>query len=164
MFYILKVSPEQPSLDSCKFANLTTGHSYSGRGKYLLNCQSVSVVHKPEWIEPHTDLFISSGPNQNMVEVERDFDNLEASIKELVNNPMRAKQIAENSARTFRDRYLTPAAQACYWRQLIRAWSSISFEPELFHRVKGRDGRYRKEVRGKSFETWISGMLLAEST
>ena len=85
-------------------------------------------------------------------------------MEELLNNPSKSEQIADNSARTFRDRYLTPAAQACYWRQLIRTWATVSFEPELFHKVKAKDGSYRKEVRGKSFETWISEMVLAEES
>jgi hypothetical protein len=99
----------------------TEGRSYSGRGKYLLNCGSVVVMHKSEWIEPHQDLYVKSGPEQNIVEVERDFSDLEEKMQKLLNDLQLARQIAMNSRKTFRDRYLTSAAQACYWRKVFRS-------------------------------------------
>jgi len=142
-----------------QFVIHTEGHSYSGRGKYLLNCQSVSIVHEPEWIEPHTHLYIPSGPNQNIILVNRDFSDLSSNMKMLLGNPKKAKQIADNSARIFRDRYLTPAAQACYWRKLFRAWASISFEPELYETVTDHDGRSRQKLRGTPFETFVAKLV-----
>jgi spore maturation protein CgeB len=110
-------------VDHCDYQYLmhTEGRSYSGRGKYLLNCGSVVVMHKSEWIEPHQDLYVKSGPEQNIVEVERDFSDLEEKMQKLLNDPQLARQIAMNSQKTFRDRYLTSAAQACYWRKVFRS-------------------------------------------
>ena len=53
---------------------------------------------------------------------------MEYFLKE--DNSEEGKRIANNSVRTFRERYLTPAAEACYWRKLIKGWSEVSFEPE----------------------------------
>ena len=133
-----------------------SGHSYSGRGKYLLNCESVSIVHTPEWIEPHTHLFVGNGPNQNVVAVARDFSDLDAKMEHLLRNPDVGALVARNSAALFRDRYLTPAAQACYWRRLIRSWRSVSFEPAMFETVRGKDGRARKKARGVAYETYVA--------
>jgi Glycosyl transferase family 90 len=134
----------------------TEGHSYSGRAKYLLNCASVSITHKLDWIEPHTHLFIPSGPDQNIVVVERDFSDLDDEIRYLLKYPELTRKIAENSARTFRDRYLTPAAQACYWRKLFWAWRSVSFEPKLYEDVEGKDGTVKRKLRGTPFESFVA--------
>lgn len=107
-------------------------------------------MHKSEWIEPHHSVLVRSGPNQNIVEVERDFSDLEEKMQELLNEPDRAKKIAENSARTFRDRYLSPAAQACYWRQLIHSWAAVSFQLEPWEMVDGK-----RSLRGIPFETFV---------
>lgn len=49
----------------------------------------------------------------------------------------------------FRDRYLTPAAEACYWRRMFHAWRSvIGFEPQS-HRLT-KDGEIVR--RGVSWE------------
>lgn len=77
-------------------------------------------------------------------------------------HPKEAKQIAENSAKVFRDRYLTPAAQACYWRKLFNGWASVSFEPELYMKVMGHDGKMRQRVRGTTFETYVSDLVFAK--
>lgn len=106
-------------------------------------------MHKPKWFEPHQHLYVSSGPQQNVVEVERDFSDLEEKIEELLKDPERARAIAKNSVATFRDRYLTPAAQACYWRQLLVSWAEVSFTPEAWETVRGR-----KRLRGVAFESF----------
>ncbi|QDS69153.1 hypothetical protein FKW77_010495 [Venturia effusa] len=129
----------------------TEGHSYSGRAKYLLNCASVSVTHKMDWSEPHTHLFVPTGPYQNIVVVERDWSDLDEKVEYLKKNPEVARRIAENSANTFRDRYLSPAAQACYWRKLFWAWRSVSFEPELHETVDGK-----RKLRGEPFESYVA--------
>lgn len=138
-------------VDHCDYQYLmhTEGRSYSGRGKYLLNCGSVVVMHKSEWIEPHQDLYIKSGPEQNIVEVERNFSDLEEKMQRLLKEPQLAHQIATNSQKTFRDRYLTPVAQACYWRKLFRSWADVSFKPAPFETVNGK-----AKIRGVPFETF----------
>jgi hypothetical protein len=143
-----------PTSDHCAYQYLmhTEGRSYSGRGKYLLNCGSVVFTHKSEWIEPYHDVLVKSGPEQNIVEVERDFSDLERKVKQLLKDPERGKMIAVNGQKTFRDRYLTPAAQACYWRKLFQAWAEVSFRPEPFEFV-GVDKKQR--LRGVPFETFV---------
>ncbi|KZM19421.1 hypothetical protein ST47_g9363 [Ascochyta rabiei] len=142
-----------PIKDHCKYQFLmhTEGRSYSGRGKYLLNCASVMITHKAEWIEPHSHLYISSGPDQNVVEVERDFSDLEAKVQELLQNPERAKAIVKNSIATFRDRYLLPDAVSCYWRELFKSWADVSFQPDPWE--FDADGKER--IRGVPFETFV---------
>ncbi|KAF2008885.1 hypothetical protein BU24DRAFT_474962 [Aaosphaeria arxii CBS 175.79] len=139
-------------VDHCGYQFLihTEGRSYSGRGKYLLNCRSVTIMHKSEWIEPHQRVLVRSGPDQNFVEVESDFSDLESKIQELLQDSQRAKMIANNSAKTFRERYLTPAAQTCYWRQLIRSWAEVSFQPKPWVLIDGR-----MQLRGMPFETFV---------
>ena len=94
--------------------------------------------------------------------VERDFNDLDAKMNHYLKHPEEAKKIAENSAKVFRDRYLTPAAQACYWRKMFHSWASVSFEPELYTTVKGHDGKDRKRVRGTTFETYVSDLVFAK--
>ena len=78
---------------------------------------------KRAWIEPHHALLVSSGHKQNFLEVEQDFSDLEKKVLDLLQDQERAQLIAQNSIETFRDRYLTPAAQAYYWRQMIMSWA-----------------------------------------
>jgi hypothetical protein len=139
---------------------ILSGHTYSGRGKYLLNCASVSIVHTPEWIEPHTHLFASTGPGRNIIEVKRDWKDLDKQIRRLLRNPDEAQIIAKNSVKTFRNRYLTPAAQACYWRRMFHAWATVSFEPTLYHTIKDETtGRIFRKIRGTPFESYVSTLL-----
>ena len=126
----------------------TIGRSYSGRGKYLQNCNSVVFMSNRTWVEPQHSLLIASGPNQNFVEVQDDFSDLEKEITELVRDQDKAKRIAKNSVDTFRDRNLTPAAQVCYWRKLIRSWAKVSFVPERYEPGT-------RKLRGVSFETYV---------
>lgn len=114
--------------DHCryKFVAHTEGNSYSGRLKYLQNCRSVVVAHKLEWIQHHHHLLVASGPHQNFVEVERDWSDLEAAMRHLLRDDAEARRIADNSVRMFRERYLTSAAEACYWRKLIVGWAAAS--------------------------------------
>jgi Glycosyl transferase family 90 len=76
----LKSMPEH-----CQYKYLahTEGNSYSGRLKYLQACRSVVIAHKMDWMQHHHPLMHSSGPDQNYVEVDRDFDKLETTILDL---------------------------------------------------------------------------------
>ncbi|KAL2074706.1 hypothetical protein VTL71DRAFT_8485 [Oculimacula yallundae] len=120
------------------------------RGKYLQNCNSVIIIPRRTWIEPHHALLRSG---HNFVEVEEDFSDLEETMVGLLADPARARQIAMNSTDIFRDRHLTPAAQACYWRRLISGWAEVSFRPNVWE--AGVDGGHRK-VRGIPFETFYT--------
>lgn len=133
-----------------KYLAHTEGVSYSGRLKYLQNCRSVVIAHQLEWIQHHHPLLRSSGPEQNYVEVDRSWKTLEATIKHLRDNQKEAEQIADRMVTTFRDRYLTPAAETCYWRKLIRSWAEVSFEPDMWER---KDGKRR--LRGLPVESYF---------
>ncbi|KAJ5675205.1 uncharacterized protein N7477_005139, partial [Penicillium maclennaniae] len=136
-----------PIEDHCRYMFLahTEGRSFSGRGKYLLNCRSVVISHPLVWKEAHHAALVSSGPEANYIEVDMEFKDLSRKIDYLIDNPEVAERIAENAVRTFRDRYLTPAAESCYWRQLIRQYASVSdFEPVLFS--TDRDGKRKARV------------------
>lgn len=104
---------------------LYTGRSYSASLKYRQACNSVIIAHRLQFIQHHHYLLASSGPNQNYVEVERDFSDLADKLEPLVNNPLAAKRIADNSVQTFRERYLTKAAETCYWRALFDGYASV---------------------------------------
>lgn len=67
--------------------------------------------------------------------MKRDFSDLDQKMQYLLSHPEHGQSVAGRSVATFRDRYLTPAAQACYWRELFHAWRSVSFEPELWEEV-----------------------------
>jgi hypothetical protein len=69
-------------------------------------------------------------PNQylaseaNVVFVSPDWSDLEATIEYLEQNPEIALGIAKRSRKELVEHgYLSPAAEVCYWRSLIRRWS-----------------------------------------
>ena len=106
--------------------NGEAGRSYSASLKYRQACMSVVIAHKLQFIQHHHYLLVSSGPDQNFVEVERDFSDLSEKMQQLLDDPALSERIANNSVATFRDRYLTPAAETCYWRKLLDGWTSAS--------------------------------------
>lgn len=154
--------------DHCKYRFIaqTEGNSYSGRQKYIHNCNSVVVSHELEWLQPWHKFMIASGPDQNYIHVHRNFSDLDEKMTYYSQHPEIAAKIAKNNVRTFRDRYVTPAAQACYWRKLIRGYGSVSFEPELYEEPNAPlpDG-YREDTammhrsgrrwRGTPFENYV---------
>lgn len=141
-----------PIEDHCKYQYLinTEGRAWSGRLKYIQNCRSVIVAHKMEWIVPHEYLMVPSGPKQNFIQLERDFSDLREKMDYYMANPKKAEIIADNSAKTFRDRYLTPAAEACYWRKMIYGWGEVSFKPR-FYEGKGSNRTWR----GVPFDSYV---------
>ncbi|KAJ5293232.1 uncharacterized protein N7443_009185 [Penicillium atrosanguineum] len=130
----------------------TEGNTYSGRLKYLQMCRSVVVSHKLNWIQHHYHLMQSSGSEQNFVEVERDWSDLEDKMNWLLSHDEDAQRIADNNVKLFRERYLTQSAEVCYWRRLIQQWAKVSdFEPEFYK--EDEDGQ--KVWRGLSFESFM---------
>ncbi|GFF43601.1 DUF821 domain protein [Aspergillus udagawae] len=121
-----------------KFIAHVEGRSYSASLKYRQACQSVVVIHKLQYIQHHHYLLVSSGSQQNFVQVKRDFSDLPQKMQELLDNPAKAQQIASNSVNVFRERYLTAAADACYWRALLLAWAVAS--PDLTLRSAPQNG------------------------
>ncbi|MCJ1334818.1 hypothetical protein MMC09_000083 [Bachmanniomyces sp. S44760] len=144
------------SVDQCNYMFIAhaEGRSYSAGLKYRQACRSVIVAHKLQWIQNHHYLMVADGPHQNFVEVERDFSDLESKIEALLANQEEAKRIADNSVKVFRERYLTPAAEACYWRELFRGWAEVSFVPELYEDVTMAK-KNKKRMRGLRHETFI---------
>ena len=98
----------------------------------------------PTWIEPHHSVLISSGPDQNYVPLQQDFSDLDEKMQELLRDQDKARMIADNSVNTFRDRLLSPAAQVCYWRRMLKEWRDVSFEPDS-----------EAWKKGTPFETWV---------
>jgi hypothetical protein len=102
-------------------------------------------------MQHHHYLLLSSGPNQNYVEVERDFSDLPGAVEGLLADPDKAKRIADNSVATFRERYLTQAAEACYWRALWKGWGAVSPPPISW--TAGETGTTQR--RGMRFESFL---------
>ena len=124
-----------------------SGLGWSGQGKYIRNCHSVVVSHTIEWREIYDSALVYSGPEQNAVRVADDWSDLEATMKTLLANTTTAERIADNAQFMLRERYLTPAAEACYWRKLIHGYASVSFDPELYE----ADGQTLRGVPYESF-------------
>lgn len=76
-------------------------------------------------------------------------------MDDLLAHPEKAKRIADNNVAVFRERYLTAAAEACYWRTLIKAWKEVSFEPLLYNGVEVGKTHKRANKRGVRFETFM---------
>ncbi|KAK3217592.1 hypothetical protein GRF29_1g3558068 [Pseudopithomyces chartarum] len=144
-------------VDQCSYMFIAhaEGRSYSGALKYRQLCRSVIVSHKLQWIQHYHYLLLATGPKQNYVEVERDFTDLSSTMDDLLAHPEKAKRIADNSVKTFRERYLTGAAEACYWRALVKAWKEVSFEPALYEKVEDGQKKKRDQKRGVRYETFI---------
>lgn len=147
------------------FVVQTEGNTYSGRLKYLLNCHSVVLSHELRWVEHFHHLLRHSGPDQNYVRLKRDFSDLPKTMANLLKpkSMQFAEDIASNARATFRTRYLTPAAGACYWRALIRGWASVQgFEPQLWVESEepdwakdwGKGTKVKRKMRGTPFESF----------
>jgi hypothetical protein len=63
----------------------------------------------------------------NMIFVAPNWSDLEATVQLLEKYPKVAKGIARRQRELFAGGgYLSPAAEVCYWRALIRGWSSVA--------------------------------------
>ncbi|KAF7188063.1 hypothetical protein HII31_10635 [Pseudocercospora fuligena] len=122
-----------PVEDLCKYALTvhTEGVSYSGRLKYLLNCDSLPVVHELKWNAHYYHLLVKDGPMQNYIDAKRDWSDLPANVEYYLNNTEASNHIIANSLATFRNKYLTQAATSCYIRKLIQGYSTVSFTPDV---------------------------------
>jgi len=115
-------------------------------------------VHDLDWTTHFYHLLQPHGYEQNYIQVKRDFSDLEERVKWFMGHPREAQQVADNSVATFRSRYLTPAAETCYWRRLLDGWSEVAFTPNLYEMVNmtfngtvGKD----KRLRGIAFEEFV---------
>ena len=71
-------------------------------------------------------------------------------MADLLTNTTKAETIANNSVKVFRERYLTPAAEACYWRTLWRAYAKVSDSAELW-KTKSDGTRIKRGLRYETF-------------
>lgn len=152
--------------DHCNYQFLaqTEGNTYSGRLKSLLNCHSVLVSHDLKWLEHYHHLLQPSGANQNYVRAKRDFSDLPKIMTTLLKNSnirSSTQRIADNARSTFRERYLTPAAEACYWRHLFRGWAEVqTFEVQgwkdkmVDDPTTGRK-KAKRSMRGTPYEAYV---------
>ena len=78
-------------------------------------------------------------------------------MEDLLDHPEKAKRIADNSVQVFRERYLTQAAEACYWRRLMKRWRDVvDWEPQLYAGVGAEStDRNREKRRGVRYETFM---------
>lgn len=107
------------------------------------------------WTTHYYHLLNPDGLDQNFVSVRRDFSDIETKIRYLFGDREAAQRIADNAVATFRDRYLTLAAEACYWRRLMRNWSEVAVSPRLYQYVKVNltgNSQVKKRLRGIAFE------------
>ncbi|KAK5675433.1 hypothetical protein LTS10_011875 [Elasticomyces elasticus] len=137
----------------CKYAFVlhTEGRSWSGRLKYLMNCDSVPVVHDLDWTTHWYHLLVPKGKQQNYIPVKRDWSDLDKKVKHHLIDTPAAQRVAERAVGTFRDRYLTAAAEACYWRRLVKGYSEVAVTPEIYDLSVAREER----LRGISFEEFV---------
>jgi len=155
----------------CDYAYVahTEGRSYSGRAKYLLNCASVSITHEPLWDEMHRaamhcaswfpqneleweDWEDENPSDFNCVQVEDDWSDLEEKISFLEEHPSIKQMIADNAVTQFRERYVTPAAEACFWRALINGYASVLESPPDMYEENEKG---EIVMRGLAFESFI---------
>lgn len=115
---------------------------------HLLNCDNLVMVHDFKWIAHYYHLIETETDTPNCVRVERNFSDLEAKVQYYNEHTAEAQEIASRAKEIFRERYTTPAATACYWRSLLRAWGTIAFKPVIMEKMKGG----KEKLRGVSIE------------
>ena len=77
-----------------------------------------------------------------MIFVANDWSDLEATIVWLEAHPELAETIARNQRELMVSRgYLSAAANACYWRALIRRWARVARPKEDGHKAWGSGWR-----------------------
>lgn len=146
---------DQMPLDAfCSYAYVvnTEGRSWSSRLTHLLHCDSVPVSHDLARVAHYYHLLV---PHANFILVKRDFSDLGEKMRFYLNHPDAAQNIADLARVTFRERYITPAATACYWRRLLRSWSSVAFKPAGYETVTSSSFHKEIRIRGITFEEFL---------
>jgi hypothetical protein len=118
--------------------------------QYSQACQSVIVALEPRFIQHYYHLLEPAGFTQNYVQVKRDLSDLVEKIEELIHDLPLADHIAANNAQAFRERYLTLAAKACYWRALFDGYSTVFYGLD----IDGVANKYGKQSYGLPFESF----------
>ncbi|KAI5805224.1 glycosyl transferase family 90-domain-containing protein [Geopyxis carbonaria] len=127
----------------------TEGVTYSGRLRYFQHCRSVIISPALAWRVFYSGLMRDEGVAQNWVKVNDDWSDLQEKVEGLLGDPEKAERIANNTVSVFRDRYLTPASEACYWRRLFEAWAEV--QPEG---TAEKEAALGPEERGTAWESY----------
>jgi len=160
--------------DFCRYKYVlhTEGITYSGRFQLLQMCGSVLLTPPIAWLQHTThlvkplfscDLDGGGAPWSPLREVERgwptrhkpeeanivfvspDWSDLEGTVRWLEEHPDVAEGIARRQRELFvGGGYFSPAAEACYWRALIRGWSKVV-------RFEGDDWEQKEGIRWELF-------------
>ncbi|KAK0701475.1 glycosyl transferase family 90-domain-containing protein [Apiosordaria backusii] len=156
-----------PIQDFCKYKYVihTEGISYSGRFQFLQMCKSVVLTPPILWMQHTTHLVRPAFSSEfldkkwvttervkqawgrgfkpeeaNIVFVKPDWSDLEETVRWLEENPKIAEGIATRQRELFvGGGYFSRAAEACYWRALVRGWAEV-VRPEGGRRVGRRRG------------------------
>ncbi|KAK3349241.1 hypothetical protein B0T25DRAFT_481745 [Lasiosphaeria hispida] len=162
-----------------KYVIYTEGVTYSGRLQFLQMCRSVLIAPPFAWLQHTTHLVrpvfavdlgvggrvpVEDGgvkeawptryaPEEaNAVFVSSDWSDLEATIRWLEEHPEVAEGIATRQRELFvGGGYFSPAAETCYWRALIRGWSSVVTEAPLAgdeQQAVGKETRWEEFALG----------------
>ncbi|KAK8133683.1 hypothetical protein PG984_005695 [Apiospora sp. TS-2023a] len=142
--------PDMSAPDVCRHKVLIHPDSQTTFNRLdSLLCASVNVMQSPKWINLYHGLMYSkpmddsrnSLPDfQNVMLVDDTGPHLESSTPDLLRNTEVAKSMVSNAVETFRHRYLTEAATACYWRELIHTYSEVSYSPKVYGEGDPRRG------------------------
>ena len=113
-------------------------------------------MRRPHWIESFTHLLKSEGAKQNVVEVDG-FVELPEIMEHHLAHHEESEKIARNAKELFMERYLTPAAQACYWRKMFAKWASVQdWEPKPWTIEKKSEGMGEEKVwHGMTWELFM---------
>ncbi|TVY65530.1 O-glucosyltransferase rumi-like protein [Lachnellula suecica] len=89
------------------------------------NSKTAPPPHNPRWPDSY------SPSEANVIFVEPDWSDLQQTIEWLRAHPKIAESIASRQRESSVDKgYLSPAAEVCYWRSLVRGWSSVAMIEE----------------------------------
>ncbi|CBQ73577.1 conserved hypothetical protein [Sporisorium reilianum SRZ2] len=123
--------------DHCrhKFLIHSEGVAYSGRSKFVLSCASAVVLHALQWQQHFHPALVADplSPDHNHIRLPGTlFEHLPATMRALIAEETglhygetTGERVAKNAKRTLTDRYLTPAATACYVRAALMSYSAV---------------------------------------
>jgi hypothetical protein len=110
---------------------------------------SLPFTHQPV---PNSRWPKSYPPSQaNIIFISPDWSDLEATITWLRSNSAIAEGIAEGQREVVKRGYLSEASEVCYWRSLVRGWSSVARVDEEEWGSWDDEGRDVRGVRWEEF-------------
>ena len=143
--------------DICKIAILLSSFTIPSNGLLItiLSWRAKDYIRYAKLCGTHLCATADQSP-QNYISVKNDWSDLDDKMEHYLSHPEEAKHVAAEGVRTFRDRYLTPAAEACYWRKLIHEYAKVqTWEPQLYKEVANEDGTKEFKRRGVSWERFV---------